>query len=593
MDWTTLFPHLAGLLLLLRCDVGSCGLVLYLAPWAQSACCPSCHYPSEAVHSHYLRHVTDVPLGDQQVSLLLHVRRFRCRNPACRRKTCADDLSPVVSRSARRSAPLQALLEDIGISLGGRPGSRFAGRHHLSASRSTLVRLVRRLPLPPQVEGIAILGVDDFALRRHHHYGTLLVDVERHRVLDLWPERTAEPFIAWLGTPEQRPEVICRDRGGAYADTARQGAPGAVQVADRFHLARNAGDALKRVLARHAAAVRAVTAVTAPAVSASAESVGAALTAATPRTQGTTREESANQRRTQLGNPTTRARRRAHYDEVLALRAQGLSLTVIAEQVGLSRPTVRKYLTADTFPEWAPRRTLLRAGAVYTVYLQHRWAQGRRDATVLWSELQAQGFTGSLRMVQRAVAAWRPQPWVRGPRRRPAGSVAGSPRPARPAGAGSSSAGSSSAGSPSEGVPQQVDVPQPRGLSPQQAAWLLLRPPATLNDSEQVLRTQLVESTPEIRLAHELVETFRAILKQRNADRLDSWLQSAITSCIPELRGFAFGLKRDYDAVRTAATVAWSSGQVEGQVTKVKLIKRQMYGRANFDLLKRRVLLAG
>jgi transposase len=194
-------------------------------------------------------------------------------------------------------------------------------------------------------------------------------------VLDVWPERTAEPLIDWLRARERPPEVICRDRGGAYAEAARQGAPGAIQVADRFHLVRTAGDILQRVLARHAAAVRAVTAVTASAVSVSAERVGAALPVATPGTQGSQgsgREERAHQRRTQLGNPTTRARRRAHYDEVLALRAKGLSLTVIAEQVGLSRPTVRKYLTAGTFPEWAPRRTLLRAGAGDMAYLQHR-----------------------------------------------------------------------------------------------------------------------------------------------------------------------------------------------------------------------------
>jgi transposase len=185
-------------------------------------------------------------------------------------------------------------------------------------------------------------------------------------------------------------------------------------------------------------------------------------------------------------------------------------------------------------------------------------------------------------MVQRAVAAWRPHPRARGPRRRPAGSVAGSPRPAEPAGAGASA----------EASPQQVDIPPPRALSPQQAAWLLLRPSDALNDSEPVLRTHLVEISPELRRAHDLVETFRTRLKQHEGDCLDSWLQSAITSGIPELRGFAFGLQRDEDAVRAAATVAWSSGQVEGQVTKVKLIKRQMYGRANVDLLRRRVLLA-
>src|SRR5262249_13784989 len=141
-------------------------------------------------------------------------------------------------------------------------------------------------------------------------------------------------------------------------------------------------------------------------------------------------------------------------------------------------------------------------------------------------------------------------------------------------------------------VTQPLDVRPPRALSPQQAAWLLLRPADTLNDSELLLRTHLVNSSPEIHLAHDLVETFRSILKQRAADRLDCCLQSAITNGVPELRGFAFGLKRDYAAVRAAAAVAWSSGQVEGQVTKLKLIKRQMYGRANFDLLRRRVLLA-
>jgi transposase len=196
MDWTTLFPHLANLLLLLGYEVGPDGLALYVAPRAGSACCPSCHRPSKAIHSHYPRHVTDIPLGNHRVTLQLHVRRFRRRHPACRRRTFAEDLSPLVSRYARRSALLQALLEDIGISLGGRPAARFAGRHVLPGNRSTLLRLVRRLPLPPRLEPLAILGVDDFALRRHHHYGTLLVDVERHCLLDLWPERTAEPFIA-------------------------------------------------------------------------------------------------------------------------------------------------------------------------------------------------------------------------------------------------------------------------------------------------------------------------------------------------------------------------------------------------------------
>jgi transposase len=571
MDWTALFPHLADLLLLLRYDVGADGLVLDVTPQARTACCPSCHHPSDAVHSHYLRHVTDVPLGSHRVTLQLHVRRFRCRNSVCRRQTFADDLSPIVSRYARRSVRLRALLEDIGIHLGGRPGARFTGRHRLSVSRSTLLRLVRRLPLPPHMDPAVILGVDDFALRRHHQYGTLLVDVEHHRMLDLWPERTAEPFVAWLSACERQPEVICRDRGGAYADAARQAAPQAIQVADRFHLVRNAGDVLQRILARHAAAVRALTA---PAPTDPADTASPAGCESAPHGCAS---QPAAQPACPTAGATTRERRRARYDQVVALRAQGLSLTAVATQVGLSRPTIRKYLTAGTFPEWAPRRTLLRTGSGYTMYLQQRWAEGCRDATVLWSELPARGFTGSLRMVQRAVARWRPRIRARGPRRRQPPIPGGLSRPAR------LEAAESSPGR----VTQPLDLPPSRGISPQQAAWLLLRHPDTLNNSEQVLRTQIVDISPEIRLARELLETFCTILKQREATHLDCWLQRAITSGIAELRGFAFGLKRDNDAVRAAATVVWSSGQVEGQITKVKLIKRQMYGRAKFELSTR------
>src|SRR5262249_6439833 len=151
------------------------------------------------------------------------------------------------------------LLDDIGVIVGGRPGARLACRHCLLTSRSALIRLVRRLPLPPAAPP-TVLGVADCAVRRHHHYGTLVVDWERHQLLDLWPERTAEPLVDWLQAQTAPPHVICRDRTGAYANAARQAVPAAIQVADRFHLACNASAVLERLLVRHAGIVRAATA---------------------------------------------------------------------------------------------------------------------------------------------------------------------------------------------------------------------------------------------------------------------------------------------------------------------------------------------
>jgi len=258
MDLAALVPSL-GPWIILRWRVAPSALVITIASRADGRRCPGCHVVSTSVHSHYTRTVEDLPIRTQSVTLAVQVRRFRCRNAACARQTFAEEFGPLVRRYARRTLLLQDLLDDIGVTIGGRPGVRFAQRHVLRTSQSTLVRCVRRLPLPLPTAP-RVLGVDDFAVRRNHHYGTLVVDLEQHRLLDLWPERTAEPFVGWLARRPRLPEVICRDRGGAYADAARQAAPDALQVADRFHLVCNAGDVLERVLVRHATAVRAATA---------------------------------------------------------------------------------------------------------------------------------------------------------------------------------------------------------------------------------------------------------------------------------------------------------------------------------------------
>src|SRR6266851_2968920 len=184
----------------------------------------------------------------------LQVRRFRCYQPECPNKTFVEQAPILAERYAHRTRRLRSLLEEIGLALGGRPGSRHCQRLAMSTSRSTLLRMVRAIPERP-IPTPTVLGVDEFALRRGRRYGTILVDAEAHHIVDLLEDPSADALVEWL-SKHPGAQVICRDRDGVYASAARRGAPGALQVADRWHLVHNLADALERFAVRVLAALR-------------------------------------------------------------------------------------------------------------------------------------------------------------------------------------------------------------------------------------------------------------------------------------------------------------------------------------------------
>jgi transposase len=539
-----------------KCEVTavaqSAGVVMITAhTTAPTASCPRCGISSRRIHSYYTRRPRDLPLWDYVVRVVLRVRRFRCLHATCTTQTFAERLPELVRPAAQRTVRLTVALQQLGLALGGEAGARLGTKLHMPASPDTLLRLVRQLPAPPVVTP-TILGVDDWALRRGRTYGTLLVDLERQRPIDLLPDRTADTFAAWL---RAHPGVIIisRDRSTEYARGATLGAPEAQHVLDRWHLVRNLREALERLLDRiH-------------------QRLAAMLAASKTATALTSAPEARSLRRSttdQIARQARRARRFARYQGVLALHTQGVSTRHIARRLQMSRTTVIRYLRTTAFPERAQSRRVSVLDP-YAAYLQKRWDAGCHNGVQLWREIQALGFPGTRRMVSNWVVLRRE---LSGDRPSAAGR-----RPALP----------------KQPMRQQVPASASGYLlsAPRQLVWLLLRPEDALTPADQEL-IQMLRHDKGLETAYTLTQRFRQMIRQRTATALDPWLTDCLASQMPELMKFANGLQRERAAVHNALVMPYSNGQVEGQITKLKLLKRQSYGRAKLDLLRQRMLHA-
>lgn len=537
-------------------------IVVALASRTASAPCPVCGQRSDHAHSRYRRVLADLPICGRQLALVLRLRKFLCPNAGCPRRIFCERVHGLAATHARSTTRLVHLQRTLGLALGGEPGSRLAAELAVPTSGDTILRRVKAAFAQPETS-YRVIGIDDFAPRKGRTYGTILVDLQRGRVIDLLDGRDGAPVAVWL---KSHPgiEIITRDRWAAYANACTTAAPKATQVADRFHLIGNIRELVERLFEQHASAPDAALepppavtpdpcAATQPIPGISSDSTPATAMPATPPCDPNDLAAHANESPPPAPAKVShrQQQRQNCFDEVRRLRLADRSVRQIARELRISPKTVLSYMHRERCPNWNPgtRRATRLDGlqAKVDAFIQ----EGGRTASVLFRRLKDHGCRSSYDAVRRFFARRLQAAGIA-----PVHSGRGPPRLRRP--------------------------------SARQLSFEFVRR-AKERSEDAVERMAKLNPIPQLcdalKLANELVEMTRGQSKVPLVD----WLSRADTSASGSVRSFAEALRTDAAAVQAALSTPWSNGPVEGQVNRLKSIKRSMYGRAGLALLRARV----
>ena len=530
-------------------------LTLGIATTKPNAFCPACGLQTWRVHSRYTRCLAEEPVFGRQVRLLMTVRRFLCSGARCPRRSFVEPLDGFAARHARTTTRLAQAHLAIGSALGGEAGARLAEKLAVPTSPDTLLRRVKETGPRPSATP-RLVGIDDWAWCKGRRYGTIVVDLETGNVIDLLPDRDAATVRTWLEA-HSGIELVSRDRSSSYSQAATEGAPKAQQVADRWHLLKNVREAIERLFERHLPVIAdtlkpADPGPQSPAASVAREESGPATTAEPlPQEPPPAPTPASSRKEAALAK---RRRRVERFERVHELHRQGTPIRQIARDLAMSRKSVHRYLRHERCPDWGPRRVTRSRIDEHRDWIDARVAEGRINAVELHQELVSKGVHVSYASVRRYLT----KRLGRAGKTRPRVNAA-QPKPTPP--------------------------PSPRQLS---FDWIRRAEKRTVE--AQTRLDTIGAASPDLAAALDLADEFTALIRKQSSGSLKEWLSRAKVSPCPEISNFAEGIRRDESAVNVAITTHWSNGPVEGHVNRLKMIKRQMYGRAGFTLLKSRVV---
>jgi len=543
----SLLPEQSGVALR-GVELGERGWIVQ-AEGGRSSVCPVCGVKSSDRHSRYRRTAQDLPIQGVTVTLEMLVSRWRCRNVQCPRRIFTERIPKVVAPHRQRTERMESIVQCVGRSLGGRPAERLMKRLGMPVSDDSILRHLKRAACVSRGKGLRVVGIDDWAWKKGHNYGTILVDLETRTVADLLPDRSAQQVELWL---KEHPniKIVSRDRFGLYAQAAQRGAPAARQVADRFHLLLNLREAVEHELSRERRNLFYVTPTlpTAKAIAPSATRSGYDLDG-----------ERAAQYRDVAAE--RRAAKQVLFETVHRLRQSGMKVSEIVRKTNIGRDRVDKWIRVAELPERQKMEPRPDSPAFFRDHLARRWKDGCTHLKTLLAELRALGYTGCFSGLARFVSPWR----------RSEREVVAKPHPATVC------------------SPQPV-APVGHHVSPRVASRLLLKPRPLLSETQAHKVDALKQSCPSFAVMRRLVMQFRGILRSGKTEGLVKWMRNAKSSGIYSMKRFAKTLSRDWEAVQNALKEPFSNGPVEGHINRLKTLKRQMYGRRGFELLRARLL---
>ena len=501
---------------------------------AQRGICPGCGSQSRRRHGWRRRRLQDFPAHGHAVTVDLRVCRWRCTSRHCRLATFSDQAPAVAGPRARRTSRVSLIVQHIGHTAGGRPAEQLMHRLRIPVSDDTILRALKR-DIHAKIPQVRAVGIDDWSWRKSTRYGTIMVDLERHCVVDVLEDRSVESCTEWLRNHPSI-EIVSRDRCGLYSRAARDGAPQALQVADRFHLVQNLRPAIEEQMNMSGR-------MTGRALLSDADNVSSA----------------AHLQRARLAH---RRSREEVFTTIHALRNEGLSYSEIERRTGFKRRSVAKWLASKTPPDRCCATPTPTSPWYFEEYLGRGWKDGHRHGRQLFHDVKEKGYAGSYSNLERLLGAWR---------------RAEKPAPKNVA-----------------RVPPKLEpVKDPLTghlISPVIAAALCIKPPGSLTTDQARKVDALKDGSDVFCTMRSLAMRFKGILRGAHSEPLKQWMDDAVETGLVSIVRFASVLHRDIDAVRNAIELPWSNGQAEGQINRLKTLKRAMYGRAGAELLKARML---
>jgi len=510
--------------------------------------CPLCGKYSNRVHVYYFRTISDLPIFQSKTIILLKTRKFKCVNKQCQRKVFSEQ-TPAILRYSRRTERAEKLLDTLAIELTGRLGSILSKQLNLYVSSSTMTRIAHNLPLPDIIRP-KVLGVDDWAYRKGVSYGTVLIDMETSRPIDLLPSRDGQVLKDWL-LNNNDVKIVSRDRASSYAAAIIEACPSAIQIADRFHLLMNLSDALDTYFKSISRRIRSLITAKTTDFLELPEKVPVNIREETKEDQLVlTAQESIDAKLDQ---------RMGTFLKVKELQAKGTPIKRIATDLRMSRNTVKSYFSQESLsPIKSSRSTNIE---VFTDLIVARLGENGHKLMDIFREIKKLGYTGGRTQGCYHIKRIKDYHEIVTP---------GYKEIARP------------------------KIPYIKPLSSRKLAKYIGCNLMDIKDHHERFYFQtLLDNITEIRVVRKLAQIFKTMLARRSGN-IKRWIDFVKHSKykLAGLKSFARGLLADIEAVENGIKMSWSNGAVEGHVNRIKSIKRQMYGRASFELLRRKVILS-